>query len=435
MPCSEISAEWASQRIKGLTLLTAVKNALIQKNDKNRDRIIRTLTDEFIYPKLGPGMMWETVAEIVKKNGCHVRLNSKVEKILWKQNRVEALETEIDGQKEFVKGTDYISSMPLSELIQRFEPSVPEEVLRAANDLHHRDYIAVALIINKAEVFPDNWIYVHSPDVKVGRIQNYKNWSPYMVPDPNKTCVGLEYFCFEGDELWTMPDDAVIELGKRELEVLGLARASDVEDGAVVRMPKAYPIYDFTYRDSLKVVRQFLNRIENLQVVGRNGMHRYNNQDHSMLTAKMAAENIRGANYDLWEVNEDQEYHEAALAEAPSDIGTAEPVDMTLAKMDNLALGTAVASVFGLSVFVATLWLVIKGGEVIGPYLQLLGQYFLGYTVTVKGAFIGMSYAFICGFLFGWLFAYLRNAFFALFLFEAKKKAELSSSSDFLDKV
>src|SRR5438093_5633576 len=178
--------------------------------------------------------------------------------------------------------------MPIRELMQQFQPTVPEEILQAAGQLQYRDFVTVALIINRADVFPDNWIYIHDPEVKVGRIQNFKNWSPFMVPDPEKSCLGLEYFCFEGDGLWNMRDEELIELGKRELQISGLVQASDVIDGKVVRVPKAYPVYDSTYQESIQVARGFLSSLENLQVVGRNGMHMYNNQDHSMLTAMLA---------------------------------------------------------------------------------------------------------------------------------------------------
>ncbi len=223
------------------------------------------------------------------------------------------------GRKEMMRGTDFISSMPMRELIQKFEPAVPDEVLRAAEKLSYRDFLTVALIINKPDLFQDNWIYIHDSEVKVGRIQNFKNWSPHMVPDPNKTCLGLEYFCFEGDGLWTMSDGELIELAKKEINSLGLAHASDVEDGAVVRMPKAYPVYDSVYADALEVVRGFLGQIGNLHLVGRNGMHKYNNQDHSMLTAMLAVKNILGANYDIWEVNADQEYHEEIKSNGKSE--------------------------------------------------------------------------------------------------------------------
>lgn len=309
IPCNQIMAEWAAQRIKGLSLLAAVKSALIQRQPKKGD-VIKTLIDAFDYPQLGPGMMWETVKDIVEQKGSEIRLKAGVEKILWVEGEVTGLEISVDGKRETVEGTHFISTMPIRELIQKFEPPAPENVVKAAEALNYRDFLTVALVVDKRELFPDNWIYIHDPDVKVGRIQNFKNWSPFMVPDPEKTCLGLEYFCFEGDGLWTMSDPDLVELGKKELGILGLVTPTDVEDGSVVRMPKAYPVYDGTYSESLRVVCEFLESIPNLQLVGRNGMHKYNNQDHSMLTAMLAVKNILGADYDLWQVNAEQEYHE-----------------------------------------------------------------------------------------------------------------------------
>lgn len=309
IPCNEIMAEWAAQRIKGLSLLAAVKSALV-KRPQGKGDVIKTLIDAFDYPELGPGMMWETVKQIVERQGGELQLNAGVDKIFCSEGRVDALQTTIDGKPKRIEGTHFISTMPIRELIQKFDPPVPDNVLKAAEALNYRDFLTVALVINKPELFPDNWIYIHDADVKVGRIQNFKNWSPSMVPDPEKTCLGLEYFCFEGDGLWTMPDSDLIELGRKELGLLGLATPSDVIDGAVVRMPKAYPVYDGTYAEALRVVREFLDDVPNLQLVGRNGMHKYNNQDHSMLTAMLAVKNILGANYDLWQVNAEQEYHE-----------------------------------------------------------------------------------------------------------------------------
>jgi len=309
IPCNQIMAEWAARRIKGLSLLAAVKNALIQKPKTGGD-VIKTLIDAFDYPEFGPGMMWETVKKIVEREGSEIRFNAGVEKILWSDGAVDAVQVMVNGKPETIEGTHFISTMPIRELIQKFDPPVPDHVLKAAEALNYRDFLTVALVINKRELFPDNWIYIHDSDVKVGRIQNFKNWSPSMVPDPDKTCLGLEYFCFEGDGLWTMSDADLIELGRKELGILGLANPADVEDGSVVRMPKAYPVYDGTYAEALRVVREFLDDVPNLQLVGRNGMHKYNNQDHSMLTAMLAVKNILGANYDLWQVNAEQEYHE-----------------------------------------------------------------------------------------------------------------------------
>ena len=432
--CNEISAEWAAQRVKGLSLMTALKNAIIknQSGQKDKRKVIKTLIDEFDYPKFGPGMMWQTMVEIIRRNGSQVWLGKEVEGICWSGNKVEALEVKRNGQIELLYGKDFISSLPIREALQKFKPQVPKEVLDAANDLKYRDFLTVALIIRKPMLFPDTWIYVHDPEVKVGRIQNFKNWSPFMVPDPNKTCLGLEYFCFEGDCLWSMPDDELIELGKRELETLGLGNKDDVEDGMVVRMPKAYPIYDSTYRKSLEVVRQFLKQFENLHLVGRNGMHKYNNQDHSMLTAILSAENILGANHDLWTVNVEQEYHEEMGIEPSEEAALDKLLPAVFSRMDKIGLATAVGSVCGLLIFLATIWIVIKGG-VERFYLQLLGQYLLGYTVTVKGALIGMAYGFSWGFLFGWLFAYLRNFFIAYYIYRIRRKIELLTFRDFLD--
>ena len=308
IPCNQIMAEWAAQRIKGLSLLAAVKNALIQQQSKGD--VIKTLIDAFDYPEFGPGMMWETVKQIVERDGSEIRFNAGVEKILWSDGAVDAVQVMVDGKLETIEGSHFISTMPIRELIQKLDPPAPDHVLKAAEALNYRDFLTVALVINKRELFPDNWIYIHDSDAKVGRIQNFKNWSPSMVPDPDKTCLGLEYFCFEGDGLWTMSDADLIELGRKELGILGLANPADVEDGSVVRMPKAYPVYDGTYAEALRVVREFLNELPNMQLVGRNGMHKYNNQDHSMLTAMLAVKNILGANYDLWQVNAEQEYHE-----------------------------------------------------------------------------------------------------------------------------
>ena len=435
VPCDEIRAEWAAQRIKGLSLATAVKNALLKNHnsDNNRKHVVKTLIDEFDYPKFGPGMMWQAVARIVQENGSEILMGAQVEGLVWSGNRVEALELARNGQTELLIGSDYISSMPLRETIQKFKPAVPAEVLDAANDLKYRDFLTVAVIVNKSDIFPDNWIYVHDPRAEAGRVQNFKNWSPHMVGDQDKTCLGLEYFCFEGDTLWEMDDEDLVELARNDLEILGLADKSDVEEGVVVRMPKAYPIYDSTYQESLGVVRRFLGRLENFQVVGRNGMHRYNNQDHSMLTAMLAAENILGASHDLWQVNEEQEYHE----EIREEVARESPLDKLFAGMfprvDKLGFATALGTVSGVLIFLATLWLVFRGDSVTSRTLHLLNQYFFGYTVTVKGAFIGMAYSFLWGFLFGWLFAYLRNIVIAFYIFWIKRRIEILTFRDFLD--
>ncbi len=310
IPCNEISADWAAQRIKGLSLIATIKNALLSAQPQNKSDVIKTLIDAFDYPEKGPGQMWELVAQRIQEKGSTLKMKSSVEKIVWRKGNVTALEIEVDGRREIVAGTDFISSMPMQELVRKMDPPPPVEVRAAAENLGYRDFLTVSLVINKADLFKDNWIYIHDPDVKVGRIQNFKNWSPQMVPDPNKTCLGLEYFCFEGDGLWTTSDEDLLSLGAKELGLLGLADPKDVEDGAVVRMPKAYPVYDGVYAEAVETIREFLAGLGNLYLVGRNGMHRYNNQDHSMLTAMLSVKNILGANYDVWEVNVDNEYHE-----------------------------------------------------------------------------------------------------------------------------
>ena len=453
MPANTIAADWAAQRIKGLSLLVAVKNAMMKQQSTGKGSVVKTLIDAFDYPKRGPGMMWEIVGELVKKAGNQVHLGASVDRICWAGNRVDGIDVSMQGRSESLTGTHYISSMPIRELIQKMNPPAPQEVIDAAKRLKYRDFLTVALIVNKKELFPDNWIYIHDSQVKVGRIQNFKNWSPYMVPDQNKTCLGLEYFCFEGDGLWTMSDKDLIELGTRELELIGIAKAGDVEDGSIVRMPKAYPVYDADYQKALTYIREFLDGFQNLQVVGRNGMHRYNNQDHSMLTAMLAVENIQGARHDLWQVNVEQEYHEETSsreADAKAQLGQLaatqpqvpqpmtpainESLVLAFAKLDKLAFATALGTVTGLIVAIATLWVAVKGEEQAGQNLQMLGQFFQGYTVTVSGALVGFAYSFASAFLWGWLFAYLRNFALGFVIYRARREAELMSFRQFLDR-
>ncbi|MEO6052035.1 MAG: NAD(P)/FAD-dependent oxidoreductase, partial [Pyrinomonadaceae bacterium] len=320
MPCNEISADWAAQRIKGLSLISTIKNSLVSAQPQNKRDIIKTLIDAFDYPEKGPGQMWEMVAESIQKKGSILKMSSGVEKIFWEKGKVASLEIEVEGKTETISGTDFISSMPMQELVRKLDPPPPTEVLEAAEKLGYRDFLTVSLVINKAELFLDNWIYIHDPDVKVGRIQNFKNWSPQMVPDPNKTCLGLEYFCFEGDGLWTMSDEDLVALGTKELGILGLIDPKDVEDGAVVRMPKAYPVYDGGYAEAVNTIREFISGLGNMYLVGRNGMHKYNNQDHSMLTAMLSVKNILGANYDVWGVNVDDEYHEEMSEQGENEL-------------------------------------------------------------------------------------------------------------------
>jgi protoporphyrinogen oxidase len=263
--------------------------------------------------------MWEAMADLVRERGGRVQLGASVERINRREGAVVSVEVSTQGRTEVFGGTDFISSMPARELVRKLSPAPPADVLAAAERLRYRDFLTVVLVVGRRDLFPDNWIYIHDPAVRVGRVQNFKNWSADMVPDPSKTCLGLEYFCFEGDGLWASTDAELIELGKRELERLGLARAEEVEDGTVLRVPKAYPVYDSAYRESLATLRGFFESLPNLQLVGRNGMHRYNNQDHSMMTAVLAVRNILGESHDLWRVNTEPDYHEgrAGAAAAP----------------------------------------------------------------------------------------------------------------------
>jgi protoporphyrinogen oxidase len=306
IPCDEIQAEWAAQRIKGLSLLTAVKNALLGERAANKGEVIKTLIDEFEYPRLGPGMMWERARDLIEKAGSRVVMQSRVDRVEWSPEGVTAA---VAGGRRY-EGDAFLSSIAIRDLVEAMDPPPPPEILAAARRLRYRDFLQVALIVDSPDLFPDTWIYIHEPHVRLGRIQNFRNWSPEMTPDPAKSCLGLEYFCFEGDELWSMPDEELKQLGRRELGALGLIGSAAVLDGAVVRMPKAYPVYDADYPEALRTVREFLATLPNLQLTGRNGMHRYNNQDHSMLTAMLAVRNLLGANHDLWQVNVDQEYHE-----------------------------------------------------------------------------------------------------------------------------
>jgi protoporphyrinogen oxidase len=310
IPCTKIGAQWAAQRIKGLSLFTAVVNMLMSSVRRpGGDKQIKTLIEEFEYPRLGPGMMWEAFQVDIERLGGRVLLESPVQRIEHDGRSIVAIEygrstrTRIDVDR-------FVSTMPLREVIHKLSPAVPEPVRAAADRLAYRDFLTVALIIDAPTLFPDNWIYVHDPRVKLGRIQNFKNWSPDMVPDQRLTCLGLEYFCFEGDGLWTMSDADLVKLGASEIAAIGLLGGGKVIDGTVVRMPKAYPVYDEGYEAALDVVREHLSTFTNLQVAGRNGMHKYNNQDHSMVTAMLAAQNLLGDHHDVWAVNADDEYHE-----------------------------------------------------------------------------------------------------------------------------
>jgi protoporphyrinogen oxidase len=312
-PGSQLQADWAAQRIKNLNLFNAVKSSLFPKKGQ---REITTLIDQFEYPRLGPGMMWERCRDKVEAAGSKVHMRAVVNRIRHEGGRAVAVGSMTEGAATEHLASAVVSSMPLSALVKALDPPAPPEVLAAADDLHYRDHLTIALVVPEMESFPDNWVYVHDPTVRMGRIQNFGRWSPYMVKD-GRTCLGLEYFVFEGDEIWSMADDDLVEMGKREIGILGLVGPSTVEAGYVVRMAKAYPYYDADYKRNVEVVRQWLDaNVTNVYPVGRNGMHRYNNQDHSMYTAMLTVENLTGASHDVWSVNVEEEYHEEMKAAA-----------------------------------------------------------------------------------------------------------------------
>jgi protoporphyrinogen oxidase len=315
VPVNKLPADFAAQRIKNLSLFNAVMNALLPKRNQ---KDITSLIEEFQYPKYGPGMMWERCRDLVEAQGCKVIMKTRVVGIRHENGRAVAVIGETaEGARTEYPCDHVISSMPISQLLKAMDPAPAPSALESAADLRYRDFLTVALVVPEAYSFPDNWIYVHSTDVQVGRIQNYGSWSPYLVKE-GRTCLGLEFFVFEGDETWNRADDELIEQGKRELAILGLVDPTKVEAGYVVRMPKAYPFYDEHYRANVARIVEWLDDCApNVHPVGRNGMHRYNNQDHSMYTAMLTVENILdGARHDIWSVNVEEEYHEESTSSA-----------------------------------------------------------------------------------------------------------------------
>jgi protoporphyrinogen oxidase len=326
MPCTEIGADWAAQRIKNLDLVKAVMNAIFGERARNKGEVLTTLIDEFHYPRLGPGMMWERCREILAEKGYPTLTETRVVKLRHDGGRITtAVVRTADGEEREEPGSHFLSSMPMRALIHSLDPAPPAEVLTLADNLRYRDFLTVMLIVDDPDLFPDNWIYIHSPHVKLGRIQNFKNWSPEMVPNEHQSALGLEYFVQEGDGLWSSSDEDLVRLGARELAQLGLVPEGKASDGCVVRMPKAYPVYDHGYQETIAGIRAYLQRFNNLQLIGRNGQHRYNNQDHSMVTAVYAARNITGADYDVWDVNVEEEYHEESKGGQAAGSGRAVP--------------------------------------------------------------------------------------------------------------
>ncbi len=324
VPATDIQADWAAQRIKNLSLGKAIFNALLpRRNQKD----IASLIEEFQYPKYGPGMMWERCTELVRDQGSTVTLTTRVESITRGDQGAKSVSVRDAHGSQQYPCDHIISTMPINELLAVINPPAPPEVLAAAAGLKHRDFLTVAIVVPQEFAFPDNWIYIHAPEVRVGRIQNFGSWSPYLVKE-GRTCLGLEYFVSIGDDLWVMPDDDLIELAKREIATLGLADPTRVEAGFVVRMPKAYPVYDIDYQANVETIRTWLTQnMPNVHPVGRNGMHKYNNQDHSMYTAMLTVENIvDGTHHDIWAVNVEEEYHEEKSGDDKAGTGRDAPI-------------------------------------------------------------------------------------------------------------
>jgi protoporphyrinogen oxidase len=321
MPSDEISADWAAQRIKGLSLMTAVLNAIIPKRaSKKNGEVIKTLIDSFRYPRKGPGMLWEECANKIRELGGDIKMGNRVIRCEYNEttNTWQTTYQNQQGETQSVISSQIISTAAIRELVVDFlAPSVSPAVKQAASALKYRDFLIVVLILKDKNQFSDNWIYIHDPSVDVARIQNFKSWSPEMVPDPSMCCYGMEYFCFEGDGIWEQSDEELIAKAKREIIKIGLASLDDITDGCVVRQIKAYPVYDEHYKEHVDVIRHGLGQqFKTLHLIGRNGMHKYNNQDHAMMTAMLTVKNILAEQnqFDVWNVNQDAEYHEAGNA-------------------------------------------------------------------------------------------------------------------------
>jgi protoporphyrinogen oxidase len=336
--CEKISAEWGAQRIKGLSITKAIAHFLKKRYKRPGGDIAQkntetSLIEKFLYPKFGPGQLWECVAEDVSKSGGIVRLGWTVDRLFTDGPRILAVEMThtATGARERIEADFFFSTMPVKELIRAIDAPVPANVKQVSEGLIYRDFITVGLLLNKLKIhdrtpigsklLADNWIYIQEPDVLVGRMQIFNNWSPYLVADPEKAWIGLEYFCYETDEIWKMPDARIIDLAKGEVEKIGIIEGQDVVDAVVIRVPKTYPAYFGAY-ERFEEIKEYVNRFENLFLVGRNGMHKYNNQDHSMLTAMTAVDNIVAGRTDktnIWALNSEMEYHETKTERVTSN--------------------------------------------------------------------------------------------------------------------
>lgn len=359
IPCNQLKAEWAAQRIKDLSLKTALSSMFLKPR-----KTIKTLIESFDYPRKGPGMLWTAVKEQVEVRGGSIKMNSDVVGINRQGNRITSVEVRRNGRCETIAGANFISSMPIPLFLQRLTPPPPPPVLQAARQLKYRDFLTVCLILKKRELFPDNWLYIHDPAVKVGRIQNYKNWSQDMVPDQAHTSLGLEYFCNKGDATWSLSDEELIEMGKREIALIGIADPADIIDGCVFRVENTYPVYDEDYENYLDTIKGYVATLQNFHTIGRNGLHRYNNQDHAMLTGMYAVRNMLfNEQNDLWQVNAEQEYLETITVTSKRGLGrVAMPFPrltrQSIPVMDDVAKGLSLGFVIGLVTYFLTLFLV-----------------------------------------------------------------------------
>ncbi len=445
MPCNEISSDWAVQRIKNLNLVTAVKQALLG-NRRGADGVVTSLVERFAYPRHGPGMLWERCRDSLESRGCPVLLGSAVEQLVHADGSIRAATTRAAAGTSVERPVEHvISSAPLPELLATLEPAPPIEVAEAAGSLRYRDFLIVLLIVDRADLFPDQWLYIHDSSVRLARIQNFKNWSPAMVPDPSKSSLGLEYFVQENDDFWRLEDEELIEIGTRECSKIGLINADEVIEGTVARVRKAYPVYDEGYSKALKTIRAYLETFSNLQSIGRNGLHRYNNQDHSMLTGIYAAGNVSGSRRDVWFVNMEPEYHEEIARgsgvggdrltpEAVDPIADLELIASAFARYDSVALGGALAVVGCLLAFFMTVFALLAApGAPIVAMLALIDNYLVGYRVSWPGALVGAAGGAVSGFLFGSAIAVLVNSLVGWHERAFLKRLELSSAQRLID--
>jgi protoporphyrinogen oxidase len=304
-PCETIGAQWAAQRIRGLSLRAAVADMLRRGSGGQR-----TLVTEFHYPRLGPGMLWDRMRARIEANGGRLLLDHRVSAVRHAAGRVHEVEAVGPGGRRTLPASDLVSTIPLRDLAAVLSPAPPSSVAAAAASLRYRDFLVVALILEGEDPFPDTWLYLHDPGIRAGRVQNFRAWSPELLPEPGRACLGMEYFCSAGDSLWSRGDEELVQVALEDLGSLGFGGADRLVAGHVVRVREAYPVYDDAFAERVALIRRGLAPISNLQVAGRNGMHRYNNMDHSMLTGLLAARNVLGARHDLWTVNTEEAYLE-----------------------------------------------------------------------------------------------------------------------------